>query len=160
MLNLSEQRTLIPLLPELVRAPRLISTLDLGPIVAQNPAIAHPLLVGLLTRPNPDSGALFDILPFLPPTLPTFDLLGRLLRDQTYIKVHGYSTIADLIRIEVLGRFIHECINWIEQAERDQNNGFISDDRFEKGLQHVSFPLGLNLPSADSLESYAGSSYL
>ncbi|KAH6883785.1 hypothetical protein BKA70DRAFT_1341500 [Coprinopsis sp. MPI-PUGE-AT-0042] len=137
VLNLSEQRTLIPLLPDLVRAPRLISTLDLGPIVAHNPAVAHPLFVGLLTRPNPDSGALFDVLPFLPPTLPTFDLLGRLLRDQTYIKVHGYSTIADLIRIEVLGRFIHECINWIEQAERDQNNGFISDDRFEKGLQHL-----------------------
>lgn len=136
-LNLSEQRTLIPLIPDLVRAPRLISTLDLSPIVAHNPAIAHPLFVGLITRPNPDTGALFDVLPFLPPTLPTFDLLGRLLRDQTYIKVHGYSTIADLTRLEVLGRFIHECINWIEQAERDQNNGYISDDRFEKGLQHL-----------------------
>ncbi|EFI26928.1 hypothetical protein CC1G_15329 [Coprinopsis cinerea okayama7 len=136
VLNLSEQRALVPLLPE-VTASRLVTSLDLAPIIAHNPAIAHPLFVGLVTIPNPDPMPFVDVLPFLPPTLPTFDLMGRLLRDQTQIKVAGYSTVAALTRTEVLGLFIHECIDWIEKAERDQANGLINDDRFEKGLQHL-----------------------
>jgi len=76
--------------------------------------IAHPLLVGLLTRPNPEKNNLrpfLDILPFLPPTLPMFDLYCRLLRDQTRVTVPEYSTVADLVLMEVLARFIHKTIN-------------------------------------------------
>ncbi|TFK18329.1 hypothetical protein FA15DRAFT_261328 [Coprinopsis marcescibilis] len=136
VLNLSEQRALLPLLQD-VASSRMVTSLDLAPIIAYNPAVAHPLLAGLVTSHNPDPMPFLEILPFLPPTLPTFDLLGRLLRDQAYIKVASYSTVAELVRVEVLGRFIHECVKWIEQAERDQSEGLISDDRFEKGLQHL-----------------------
>lgn len=64
--------------------------------------------------------------------------MGRLLRDQSFIKVPGYSTVADLVRMEVLGRFVHECIQWLERAEREEREGLISDDRFGKGVQNVS----------------------
>jgi len=94
----------------------------------------------LLTNANPDNNnprPFLDILPFLPPALPTFDLYGRLLRDQTRVTVQGYSTVADLVLMEVLGRFIHEAINWLERAEREEREGNISDDRFAKGVQNV-----------------------
>lgn len=119
----------------------MIASLDLTSIISFNPPLAHPLFVGLLdsdtvkqehTLPSP----FLDVLPFLPPTLPTFDLLGRLLRDQTPI-ANGVYTVASIVRGEVLGRFIHECINWLEHAEQDEHEGLISDDRFAKGVQNV-----------------------
>ncbi|KAF6749885.1 hypothetical protein DFP72DRAFT_911972 [Ephemerocybe angulata] len=142
VLNLSEQRTLLPLLPE-VASSRLVTSIDIAPIVAYNPSIAHPLFVSLVSNPIPENNRpmpFVEVLPYLPPTLPTFDLFGRLLRDPTRITVdtvEGYSTVADLVRIRVLGLFIQQSIHWIEQAERDQMEGKISDDRWEKGLQHL-----------------------
>ncbi|KAF8890807.1 hypothetical protein CPB84DRAFT_1711306 [Gymnopilus junonius] len=139
VLTLSEQRTLAPLISDLVTS-NLITSLDLTPIIAHNPTVAHPLLVGLLTHSNPERNnprPFLDILPFLPPTLPTFDLYGRLLRDQTRVTVPGYSTVADLVLIEVLGRFVHEAINWLDRAEREEREGNISDDRFAKGVQNL-----------------------
>lgn len=125
-----------------VTSSRVITSLDFTPIVVRNPNIAHPLFVGLLNNASDDNNNIshfLDILPYLPPSLSSMDLMGRLLRDQTYIKVPGYSTVADLVRMEVLGRFIHECINWLERAEREEKEGLISDDRFAKGVQNVSF---------------------
>ncbi|KAF8153883.1 hypothetical protein B0H34DRAFT_69600 [Crassisporium funariophilum] len=139
VLSLSEQRILAPIIPDLAST-NIITSIDLNPIIANNPTIAHPLLVGLLTNTNPDHNdprPFLDILPFLPPTLATFDLYGRLLRDQTRVTVQGYSTVADLVLMEVLGRFVHECINWLERAEKDEKEGNISDDRFRKGVQHL-----------------------
>lgn len=142
VLTLAEQRVLLPLLPALA-ATQFITSLDLAPIIARNnnPAIAHPLLVGLLSQPNPANNnprPFLDVLPFLPPILPTFDLYGRLLRDTSRVTVHGYDTVADLVLIEVLGRFVHEAINWLDQAEQDERDGNVSDDRWAKGVQNVS----------------------
>lgn len=119
----------------------LITSVDLTAVIARNPTIAHPLLVAFLTNPNPENNnprPFLDILPFLPPSLGTFDLYGRLLRDQTRVTVPGYSTVADLVLVEVLGRFVHECINWVDRAELEEQQGNISDDRVAKGVQHVS----------------------
>ena len=41
--------------------------------------------------------------------------------------------------MEILGRFIHECINWLENAEKEEKAGNISDDRFGKGVKNVCF---------------------
>ncbi|KDR78115.1 hypothetical protein GALMADRAFT_65432 [Galerina marginata CBS 339.88] len=139
VLSLSEQRTLSPIISDLASS-NMITSIDLKPIIAHNPTVAHPLLVSLLTNPNPDRNnprPFLDILPFLPPTLPTFDLYGRLLRDQTRVTVQGYSTVADLVLMEVLARFIHESINWLERAEREEREGNVSDDRFAKGVQNL-----------------------
>ncbi|PPR02530.1 hypothetical protein CVT24_001956 [Panaeolus cyanescens] len=139
VLNLSEQRYLAPFIADLVNT-NIITSIDLAPIISHNPTIAHPLLVGLLTNSNPENNnprPFLDILPFLPPTLASFDIYGRLLRDQTRVTVPGYSTVADLVLLEVLGRFIHECINWLDRAERDEMAGNISDDRFAKGVQNL-----------------------
>jgi len=122
---------------------KFITTVDLTPIIATNPTIAHPLLVAWLTNPVPEQNnarPFLDVLPFLPPTLATFDLFGRLLRDQTRVTVHGYSTVADLVLIEVLGRFIHESINWLDRAEKEEIEGNVSDDRFAKGVRNVRIP--------------------
>lgn len=76
----------------------------------------------------------------MPPTLPSFDLLGRLLRDPTEITDYttgGRTTVADLTHARVLGRFIHESINWLDKAEQDERDGLVSDDRFAKGVQNV-----------------------
>ncbi|KAF8809862.1 hypothetical protein BYT27DRAFT_7093392 [Phlegmacium glaucopus] len=139
VLTLSEQRALSPVIPDLAST-NIITSIDLNAIIAHNPTIAHPLLVGLLTNANPDNNnprPFLDVLPFLPPTLPTFDLYGRLLRDQTRVTVQGYSTVADLVLMEILGRFVHECINWLENAEKEEKAGNISDDRFGKGVQNL-----------------------
>ena len=154
VLTLSEQRTLAPVLSDLATA-NIITSLDLTPIIAYNPTIAHPLLVSLLVNPNPENNnprPFLDILPFLPPTLPTFDLYGRLLRDQTRVTVQGYSTVADLVLMEVLGRFIHECINWLDRTEREER----SDDRHAKGVQtlcrfyHNLIKLSIVDPTSDA----------
>ncbi|PPQ78568.1 hypothetical protein CVT25_011779 [Psilocybe cyanescens] len=139
VLSLSEQRMLAPIIPDLANT-SIITSIDLAPIIAHNPIIAHPLLVALLTHPNPEKNnplPFLDVIPFLPPTLATFDLFGRLLRDQTRVTVQGYSTVADLVLIEVLARFVHECINWLDRAEREEREGNISDDRFAKGVQNL-----------------------
>jgi hypothetical protein len=39
--------------------------------------------------------------------------------------------------MEVLGPFIHQCILWLDHAEREEREGLISDDRFAKGVQNV-----------------------
>jgi hypothetical protein len=123
----------------------MITSLDLLPLISHNPTLAHPLFVALLTTSSrvsdsnsitqpPGLSTWIEVLPYLPPTLPTFDLLGRLLRDPTPV---ANTTVADLVRSEVLGRFIHECINWLDHAEKEEREGLISDDRFPKGVQNV-----------------------
>ena len=97
----------------------------------------------------------FEVLRQLPPTLPSFDILGRLLRDPTTVSISdriGESTIsgevqymngvpkvtiADLIRMEVLGAFVHNAIAWVERFETQAREGLISDDRAAKGVQNV-----------------------
>ncbi|KAG6910471.1 hypothetical protein DXG01_010396 [Tephrocybe rancida] len=157
VLTLSEQRVLNPLIPELAIS-GMIASLDLASIIANNPMLAHPLFVGLLDGVQHDHNLpapFLDVLPYLPPSLPPFDLLGRLLRDQTPI-MNGVYTVASIVRAEVLGRFIHECINWLERAEAEEREGLISDDRFAKGVQnlcrfyHSLIKLGIVDPASDA----------
>lgn len=157
VLTLSEQRILGPLIPQLT-SPSVLISLDIPPIIAHNPTIATPLLVSLLTLPPSDaSGAFLDVLTQLSPTLPTFDVIGRLLRDLTPATdsiTGGKVTVADIVRMDVLGPLIHQCILWLDRAERDERDGLISDDRFAKGVQNLcrffSALLKLNVVDAAS----------
>ena len=119
----------------------MLISLDLPPIIAHNPTIATPLLVSLIRLPPSDaSGAILDVLTRLSPTLPTFDVIGRLLRDTTPAAdsiTGGEVTVAEIVRMEVLGPLIHQCILWLDRAEREERDGLISDDRFAKGVQNV-----------------------
>ena len=119
----------------------MLISIDLPPIIAHNPAIATPLLVSLLALPSSDASvAYLNVLAQLPPTLPTFDVIGRLLHDTTPSTdsiTGGNFTVADVVRMEVLGPFIHQCILWIDRAEREEREGLISDDRYAKGVQNV-----------------------
>ncbi len=126
-----------------VASARLITPFDLPSIVTHNPTLAHPLFVALLSVTTSADAAdlslpspFLDVLPTLPPTLPSFDLMGRLLRDPT-TAADGTTSVADLVRSEVLGRFILECINWLDHAEIQEKEGLINDDRFAMGVQHV-----------------------
>lgn len=143
-LTLTEQRILTPLIPNLT-SPPVITSMDLPPIVAHNPNIAYQLVLALLTS-NPlnaqpqGPSAYIDVLKHLPPTLPSFDLLVRLLQDTTTLidpTTGGKTTVADVVHVEVLGRFIHESIKWLENADREEREGLISDDRFAKGVQNL-----------------------
>ncbi|KAL6308797.1 hypothetical protein BKA93DRAFT_724865 [Sparassis latifolia] len=144
VLTISEQRMLIPLIPQLT-SPPVITSVDLLSVIMNNPTLAQPLLTALLALPPSSTngygpGIYLDVLQHLPPTLPSFDLLGRLLRDPTAVPdvtTGGTTTIADLVRTEVLGWFIHECIVWLDKAEQEEREGAISDDRFAKGVQHL-----------------------
>ncbi|KAH9039143.1 hypothetical protein EDB85DRAFT_1930862 [Lactarius pseudohatsudake] len=104
VLTLSEQRILGPLIPQLT-SPSVLISLDIPPIIAHNPTIATPLLVSLLTLPPSDaSGAFLDVLTQLSPTLPTFDVIGRLLRDVTPATdsiTGGKVTVADIVRMDL-----------------------------------------------------------
>ncbi|OSD03750.1 hypothetical protein PYCCODRAFT_1451490 [Trametes coccinea BRFM310] len=134
VLTIAEQR---------LTSPPVVTSVDLPGIIAHNPPLAHPLLNGLLSAdsplaPGPD--VYLDVLRRLPPTLPSFDLMGRLLRDTTAVRdaaTGGRTTIADLVRVDVLGWFIHECVSWLDRAEQDEREGNISDDRFAKGVQNL-----------------------
>ena len=122
-------------------SPPVITSVDLPSILATNPALGHPLMTALLASAS-ETGTepYLDVLKFLPPILPSFDLIGRLLRDSTGVAdftTGGRTTIADLIRSEVLGWFLHECVSWLDRAEQDEREGNISDDRFPKGVQNV-----------------------
>lgn len=133
---------LAPLIPHLAES-AAITSIDLAPVISMNPAIAQPLLIALLIRASSTSLGIspyLEILRHLPPTLPSFDIIGRLLRDPTVINdpvTGGRTTVADLVRSEVLGWFIHEAIGWLDRAEQEEREGSISDDRFAKGLQNV-----------------------
>ena len=119
--------------------------MDLPPIVAHNPNVAYQLVLALLTTApinvHPHGPSVYlDALKQLPPTLPSFDLLARLLLDTTSLTDYatgGKTTVTDMVRLEVLGRFFHESIKWLENAEREERDGLISDDRFAKGVQNV-----------------------
>ena len=84
--------------------------------------------------------------------------MGRLLRDQTAVRAlddgqlftdsdmndtgaiggsFRKTTIADLVRIEVLGAFVLNSISWVEQTEKEALQGLVSDDRAAKGVQNV-----------------------
>jgi len=143
VLNLSEMRALNPLISQLTNPPMITSD-DLAAIIANNPTLAHPVIAALITS-NWDRDPIsvlqyLEILKHIPPTLPSYDVLGRLLRDPTRIRdisTSGVTTIADLVRIEVLGWFIHESISWLDNAEEEEKAGTTSDDRFAKGVQHL-----------------------
>lgn len=121
----------------------MITSMDLPSIVANNPNLAYQLFLALLTAADHRSQGPYpylDVLAKLPPTLPSFDLLVRLLRDMSIIidpVTGGKTTVADIVRVEVLGRFIHESIKWLDIAEKEEREGLISDDRFAKGVQNV-----------------------
>ena len=128
------------MIPKLT-APPCITSADLPGILATDPVLGHPLVVALLggdleVGPEP----YLDVLRHLPPTLPSFDVVGRLLRDATAVTdptTGGRTTVADLVRTEVLGWFVHSCVGWLDRAEQDERDGNISDDRFTKGVQNV-----------------------
>ena len=131
--------------------------MDLPFIVANNPNIAYQLFLALLTTANAQSQGPYpylDVLTKLPPTLPTFDLLARLLQDTSIVidpTTVGKTTTADIVRVEVVGRFIHESIKWLDNAEKEEREGLVSDDRFAKGVQNVG--------GRDPVWSYALISY-
>lgn len=149
VLSLSEQKDVIAALPSLASSD-MIAPLDLVPLIAHNPSLAHPVLVALLRQPFPSldgttdddssfpynatSTPFLDILPCLPPTLPTFDLFGNLLRDQTLI-ANGTRTIGNLIKETVLARFIHESIEYLEGIEKEAEG--TGTDVFEVGVANL-----------------------
>ncbi|KAJ8075496.1 hypothetical protein PM082_021126 [Marasmius tenuissimus] len=148
VLTLSEQRVVVPMITQLASS-QMITPFDLAPIISCNPTLAHPLCVALIARggggwntidgedtehlsfPSP----FLEVLTTLPPTLATFDLMGRLLRDAT--PADGYGTVADLTKAEVLGKFVSQCVSWLENAEKEEMEGLISDDRVVKGVQNL-----------------------
>ncbi|KAH9948509.1 hypothetical protein B0H21DRAFT_237967 [Amylocystis lapponica] len=138
VLTLSEQRVLVPAIQQLTSLPVITST-DLPALISNNPTLALPLLTTLLAS-DQDPGVYLDVLKHLPPTLHSFDVIGRLLRDPTMVAdatTGGRTTVADLVRTEVLGWFIHDAIEWLDRAEQDEREGTISDDRFAKGVQNL-----------------------
>ncbi|KAH9916309.1 uncharacterized protein BXZ73DRAFT_105937 [Epithele typhae] len=141
VLSLSEYRALLPMIPK-ITSPSFVTSSDLPSILAINPTLGHPLVITLLTMDS-DVGSepYLDVLRTLPPTLPSFDLVGKLLRDTMTINDHstgGRTTIADVVRTEVLGWFINSCVSWLDRAEQDEREGNISDDRFTKGVQNLN----------------------
>ncbi|KAJ7203262.1 hypothetical protein GGX14DRAFT_369539 [Mycena pura] len=137
VLTLSEQRQLTPQLSTLAAA-SLIAQPDLAPLAAKNPGIAAMLFASLLSGPAGPAQSALIALAELPPTLATFDVLGRLLRDATPAPlVASMTTVGELVRREAIGPFVAQSVGWLEQAEREEREGLVSDDRFAQGVQHL-----------------------
>ncbi|KAL1703995.1 hypothetical protein EV121DRAFT_280696 [Schizophyllum commune] len=134
VLTLSEQRQILPQIPALA-ASGIVTTPDLPPLVQYNPVVAHPLLVTLLTSSDsPIPSPVLDVLPTLAPRLQTLDLMGRLLRDTTPTSIERDAlTVGELVRAEVLDRFVHEAIEYLDAVEREATG----DDRHAQGVVHL-----------------------
>ena len=118
---------------------------------------------GGLSIPTSDSSEMEKILSFgggdakegclnvlrkLPPTMQSFNLIARLLRPTHAVTVTDGTReqedtrevrIANLVRAEVLGGFVSGCVQWIEQAEQEEREGVILDDRVAVAVSGVSF---------------------
>lgn len=160
--------------------PTIVTSLDLSGMVANNALLAYLVVIGLLSHPSPQSAtnghgmtpapeddqeydqdrdqeqepmmAYLEVLRHLPPTLPSFDLMGRLLKDGSVIpdvstfrgtynrhQQGSTTTVADLVRMEVLGWFIHECVEWLDRWEEEERSGARFDGGFGIGVRNVSF---------------------
>ena len=95
-----------------------------------------------------------NVLRKLPPTMQSFNLIARLLRpthsvtaaDGTHEQEDTREVrIANLVKAEVLGRFVSGCVQWIEQAEREEREGVILDDRVAVAVSGVSFLMVLSV---------------
>ncbi|KAJ6513408.1 hypothetical protein C8R45DRAFT_963582 [Mycena sanguinolenta] len=159
----------------------LLAPADLAPLVATNPALAAGVIGALLAAGPPTDGqngvdliatdvlngsgehtagmktsAILSALVRLPPMLPTFDVLGRLLRDNRAVAIaddeklkfgddingvgmngNWTTTITDLIRKEVVGRFVAASIDWLDNAEREEREGRASEDTWAQGVVHL-----------------------
>ncbi|KAJ7903704.1 hypothetical protein B0H14DRAFT_2666041 [Mycena olivaceomarginata] len=168
----------------------LLASADLAPLVATNPPLAAGVVGALLAAGPPTEGlngasvptgdlngagkhsngstagmttsAILSALAHLPPMLPTFDVLGRLLRDARVVASvedendgrngngnanggatvangpgTGTTTIADLVRTDVLGRFVAASIDWVDSAEREEREGRASEDTWAQGVVHL-----------------------
>lgn len=124
-----------------------INAFNLTELIERNPTLGYVATIALLKGHSSDYEKqsehfdYLDALRRLPAALPSFDVMGRLLRDQTVIQGNSPDiscTVADIIRSEVLGGFLLNCMNWIEHAEQEALNGFVSDDRVAKSIQNVS----------------------
>ena len=133
----------------------VLSASDIPTLVANNPTIAYPYIISAL-RATPTEVALHnvstysDALKTLPPTLTTFDVLGRLLRDNTPISVVHLGveiTVSHFVRTEVFGPFVLNAIEWIERVEKDEAEGLVNDDRAAKAVQNVCARLFLRMSS-------------
>lgn len=138
VLSLSEMRLLAGMLPDLT-SPAILTSYDLSRVVAFNQNLAHPLLVISLSKGGETAENCLEVLSNLPPSLASLDVLGRLLRDTTavYDAANGNTTIADIVRLDVFGRFVSNAVQWLEEAETDERAGLVSDDRFAQGVQNV-----------------------
>lgn len=162
---------LTPLIPKLTAPPAVITSIDLGGMISNNSALAYLAVVGLLSNaptssppsippngqgnPNENGNGIpllsyLEVLRHLPPTLPSFDLFGRLLKDRTVVPDitiqqpsglpvgGGNTTIADLVRLEVLGWFIHSCVDWLDRWDEEERSGGRFDGGFGIGVRNVS----------------------
>ncbi|KAJ3486933.1 hypothetical protein NLI96_g3887 [Meripilus lineatus] len=161
---------LTPLIPKLTAPPAVITSIDLGGMISNNSALAYLAVVGLLSNaptssppsippngqgnPNENGNGIpllsyLEVLRHLPPTLPSFDLFGRLLKDRTVVPDitiqqpsglpvgGGNTTIADLVRLEVLGWFIHSCVDWLDRWDEEERSGGRFDGGFGIGVRNL-----------------------
>ncbi|KIK66064.1 hypothetical protein GYMLUDRAFT_55925 [Collybiopsis luxurians FD-317 M1] len=166
VLSLSERRTLEPILPALA-ALDIITPLDLTAIITLNSDVAYPLFVEMLIASvsSPSNFLdILDVLPYLPASLSTFDLMGRLLRDTRPVPLpaatphlhlssenaHRFEQMIDnddrvplgqLVYSQVLSRFIHECIERLEREERERmevsGGSSDGDDAWGRGVRNL-----------------------
>ncbi|KAJ7447646.1 hypothetical protein FB451DRAFT_777157 [Mycena latifolia] len=128
VLSLAEQRQLIPFLSSL--AASALAPADIAPLVAHNPALAASFCSTFLLRAVSAPTAHLSALAYLPPTLQTFDVLGRLLRNPD-------PGVSALVGSEVLGPFVDGAVEWLGRAETEELEGSVIDDRFAKGVMHL-----------------------
>lgn len=105
---------------------------DVAQILAE--AVEHSASADVQTRltPLPQRKDYRDALKQLPPTRPSFDVIGGLLKPAVTPKEGSDSAairVASIIRVEVLGEFIAGCVRWIEMAEKEEKQGELFDDR-------------------------------
>jgi hypothetical protein len=133
----------------------MITSMDLAPIITHNPALGGALCICILSsRSLPSKGkqpqsqfpsvdpqnaskeGCLSVLASLPPNLPSFDLFGKLLRDETPAPDQGVS-VGELVRVYALGPFTQGCIAWIDSASAEQRAGVFSDDRVSQSIANV-----------------------
>src|ERR1700754_3631608 len=119
----------------------LLEAVDLSGLTTHNPDIAYRFLVLIIIHHIDIRSEYMSVLGSLPPILPAFDVMGRLLKESSETTI-GESRVGidEFVRSQVLGSFIHFCIEWVEGREsksQEQGNAIL-DDSLDKATENVS----------------------
>lgn len=145
--------SLLPSLSPLL--PFIFPPLFLAPITQHNPTLAEVFLLHLHTAHPDHRGTYIDALASLPPTLPSLDLISKLLREPVSgAEEENDVSLGEVVRFDVLGRFWGQVVDQLDGLEVRRRAGSGGSGQVEEELARgVSIVRTVSLPPPPPLSA-------